>query len=254
MTHLRFVMSIFSLFSLLGCGKTRTLEEGTFEGQSYTFKRTTYQGFSTNSYEEQFKLGRLPAVEISATTRDWGPPYSEDVYGATPFVYTAEHRAPYSNVDDFSDVLTNTMLYLSPRRFSRSEFDQYVRFMKQEWPKIDAKHATEPGLRSFPHIIGLVYGRQEDFEKVFKGPKADDGATYDYTIHVDGRIVLGNTASIIYSGVSPKVQMPGKVIYLDTYPADKPYGITLDQLRAYKDDKDKSIPDYFTVIPKEKSE
>ena len=249
-SNLRFIMSIFSLLAMFSCGTTTTLEEGTFEEQAYTFKSTEYKGFTTNSFEWRFKLGRLPTVEINALTTDWGPPYSDDLYGSTPFVYTAEHRSPYTNVDDYSDVLTSTMLYLSPDRFSKSEFDQYVRFMKLEWPKIDTKHATQPGLRSFPHIIGLVYGEKTDFEKFFKGKKADDGATYDYTIYIDGRIELGNTTGFIYSGLSQKVQMPGKIIYLYTFPESPTSGITLEKLKTYKDKKGKTIPDYFTIVPK----
>ena len=251
--NLRFIMAIFSLFGMFGCGSTTTLEEGTFEGQAYSFKSTEYKGFSTNSFKEHIKLGRLPTVEISATTTDWGPPYSDDIYGSAPFVYTAEHRLPYSNEPDDTVKHANTMLYLSPDRFGKSEFDQYVRFMKAEWPKIDAKYATQP-YSKFPHIIGLVYGKQQDFKKVFKGQKADDGATYNYTIYIDGRIELGDATGFIYSGLSQKVQMPGKIIYLYTFPESPTSDITLEKLKTYRDDKGKSIPDYFTIVPKVNNE
>ena len=255
---LRLFMSIGSLFSLLSCDKTTTLEEGTFEGQKYTLKSTQSKGFAINytSTKDFIKLGRLPAIEINANTTDLGgPPYSDDVYGSAPFVYTTEHRVAYRNKQDTAvgDRASGTMLYLSPNRFSKSEFDQYVRFMKLEWPKVAAKYADEP-YPDFAYILGLVYGEKKDFEQIFKGGKTGWDAKYYYTIYPDGRINFGDTKTSVLGSVSEEVQMPGKIICLYTYPEHPNYAINLAKLKTYKDSKGKTIPDYFTVIPKERKE
>lgn len=241
-------MTVASLFSIFGCGTTTPLETGTFEGQPYQFSSTEYKGFSTNSIEERIKLGSLPAIDINAQTTDWGPPYADDVYGSAPFVYTAAHRLPYSLDEQDTVNPTNTMLYLSPKRFSKAAFDQYARFMKREWPKLDAKYATQPGLRSFPHLIGLVYGSHDDFERVFTGK--EEGEKRTLTVHIDGRVVLENGVGIFYSGLSSNIQMPGKILYLDTDSNGASGALTLPKLQTYRDTKGKTITDYFTVVPK----
>ena len=247
-------MSLFSVFGMFGCSSTSLLNDGHFDGQKYKLHSTEYVGFTTNSFKWRFKLGRLPAVDINATTTEWGVPYSDDIYGSAPFVYTTERRLPYTHEENYTPVVTNTMLYLSPKRFSQSDFDQYVRFMKREWPSIDALYATETGSRSFPHIIGLVYGRREDFEQVFKDSKASNGDPQHYTVYNDGRIVLGTATGTTNSWLSPNVQMPGRLIEMYTYPGKPYYGVTLEKLKTYRDSKGKTIPDYFTVVSKERSE
>lgn len=243
-------MALFT-FGLLGCGSTSTLEEGTFNGQRYVFRSTEHKGFSTNSFEYSIKLGSLPAIEITASTTDWGPPYSDAIYGTAPFVYITQNRLPYSDTL-FDDVHPrNTMLYLSPNRFGKPAFDQYVRFMQSEWPAIDAKHATQPGLRSFPHLIGLVYGKQDDFVRIFRGKT--QGKPFLFRVEIDGRVRYMEDAEYnndAYTGLSEKVHMPGSIIYLDTYTRYEPSAFTIPQLQQFRDDKGKTIMDYVTIVPK----
>ena len=250
-TVLQSFMALSTLFGFLGCGSASTLEEGTFEGKPYTFSSREYKGFSTNSFEYSIKLGSLPAIGITASTTDWGPPYSDAVYGTAPFGYITQNRQPYRN-ELFDDAHpTNTMLYLAPNRFSKPEFDQYVRFMQQEWPAIDTKYATQPGLRSFPHLIGLVYGKQADFVRIFKGKT--QGKPFLFRVEIDGRIRYREDAEYnndAYTGLAQKVHMPGALIYLDTYTRYEPSVFTIPQLQQFRDNSGKTIMDYFTIVPK----
>lgn len=233
--------------------KSRTVfHTGTFEGESYTLTSIETKGFSTNSFTHELKLGSRKAMKIDAHTTDWGPPYADDLYGNTPRVYIpAQHSAAYHNKDNDSMRFGGTMLYLSPDRFSRQAFDTYARLMKQVWPDIDKKYANQP-YTSFPKLIGLVHGNQDDFTLTFKGEK--EGQDYTVRVEPDGRILYTHVkpySSDEYSGLSQRVQMPGKRIFVSTKPdAGTLYsGVSMAQLKTYRDKYGKILADYFTLIP-----
>ena len=237
----------------LHCRNRTVFHTGTFEGKTYTVTEIETKGFSTNSFTHELKLPARKAVKINVFTTNWGPPYADDLYGSTPRVYIpARHNATvYYNSDTDSTRFNGTMLYLSPDRFSRQAFDDYARLMKQVWPAIDKKYADQP-YTSFPNIIGLVYGNQEDFTLTFEGKK--EGQAYTVRVEPDGRIIytqVNKYSSDEYSGLSLKVQMPGKRIVVSTQPnAGQLYsGVSMAQLKTYRDKKGNVLGDYFTLVP-----
>lgn len=241
----------------------KTFYEGTYNGMPYVLQEREIKGFSTNRLEQRFRLGNLSAVEITALTTDWGPPYSNDIFGMAPYCYTARNIPPYrseekdaTNYEPFKHEYT--MLYLSPKTFSKADYDQYCAFMKSEWPKIDRQYA-EKEYSNFPHLIGLVYARQGDITKIYKG-------TYNpypgikpvklkkafIRIQNDGRVQLVDDdqwRNTSYSGLSIRVQMPGKRLYLDTNLTNGGIG-SLAVLRTFKDDRGRSPDMDFQILEK----
>lgn len=235
----------------LQCKDRQVIYSGTFEGEPYELISVETKGFSTNSIDYVIKSERMRSLEIDATTTDWGPPYADDLYGNTPRAYLTNGPSRYRNEPDNAVQHPSTMVYLSPKHFSRAAFDLYTRFMKSEWPKIDRKFGHEE-YSHFPHIIGLVYGKQADFTRTFQGRK--DRTDYIIRVEVDGRIRYGSPDLSFeeYSGLSEKVQMPGKRIYVSPAPnAGTVYGgVSMAQLKTYRDAAGKTPGDYFTLIEK----
>ena len=253
MRRIKELLSLLTVaFMALQCKERSVFYTGTFEGETYKLTEIETKGFSTNSFTHELKLGDRKPVKIDVHTTDWGPPYSDSLYGNTPRVYIPTRHSPaYHNRDNDSIRFGGTMLYLSPERFNRRAFDDYARFMKQVWPGIDQKYADQP-YSSFPKLIGVVYGNQENFTLTFEGKKG--GEPYTVTVDPDGRITYTHVqqySSDEYSGLSQRVQMPGKRILVSTKPdAGTMYnGISLAQLSVYRDKTGKTLGDYFTLIP-----
>lgn len=233
------------------CTERTVFHTGTFEGETYKITSIETKGFSNNSIAYELKLGSRKAVAINANTTDWGPPYTDDLYGTTPRVYVGPQHAVYQSVDSDSAGFGGTMVYLSPERFSRKVFDEYARFMTQAWPAINEEYADRP-YTSFRRIIGLVYGNQDAIRFVFTGEK--EGQKYTITVEPDGRIQYAPVkqyANYEYSGLSAKVHMPGKCIYVSLAPgAGALYGgVSMSQLATYRDATGKTLADYFTLLP-----
>lgn len=240
-------MGLLALLGLTGCGTETVIYSGAFDSEPYELVSVETKGFSTNSINYAVKLGRWKTAKIDALTTDWGPPYADDLYGNTRRVYINKNHIPYSNERDNAVTHKSTMLYLSPSRFSEQAFAEYSAFMQSEWPKIDRQFGHDE-YNHFPHIIGLVYGEQGDFARVFRGEK--EGKNYLIKIEPDGRIrYMGDNqgANDEYSGLSEKVQMPGKLIYVAT---GKEAGLPLSAFQAYKDKGGKTLSDYFTLTEK----
>ncbi len=235
---------MITLPRLSGCVNTESFHNGTFKGEPYELAYRETKGFSTNSIYYEVKLGRRKWVKVDPNTTNWGPPYADDLYGDARRVYINKNHTPYSNDPDNAVIHPSTMLYLSPSRFSQDTFDQYAAFMQSEWPKIDHQFGVQS---RFPHIIGLVYGEQDDFARTFRGQK--DRIDYIIRVEVDGRIRYGSpTLSFEQSsGLSEKVQMPGKVIHVAT---GKDAGLSLIDLQNYRDAGGKTLSDYFTLTEK----
>ncbi len=238
---------MMTLLSLFGCAKTHTFHTGTFNGVPYELQSTEKKGFTTNSISYAVKLGRWKTAKIDALTTDWGPPYADDLYGDALRVYIDPNHTPYSNERDNPHLHPSTMLYLSPKRFSREAFDQYVALLKSEWTTIDRLFKRDEYDR-FPHIIGLVYGEQQGFTRIFRGKK--DGQNYYIAVEPDGRIRFEQDqkfGAVEYCGLSEKVQMPGKILYVAT---GKDAGLPLSAFQAYRDERGKTLSDYFTLTEK----
>lgn len=239
-------MGLLTLLGLMACKNTSSFYAGTFNDEPYELLSIETKGFSTNHIDYALALGRWERLEFTPLTTDWGPPYADDLYGNARRIYI-DQRALYSNEPDNATEHKRTMLYLSPNRFSPEVFARYADFMKTEWPKIDRQFGSEPYSR-FPHVIGLVYGEQPDYVRVFKGKK--EGKPYMIKVEPDGRIrYVPDTdyPNDEYSGLSEKVQMPGKIIWIAT---GKAAGLSLEQVRTYIDASGKGLSDYFTLKEK----
>lgn len=235
------------LLGLTGCQHETVIYSGTFEGEPYELVSVETKGFSTNSIHYVIKSERMKSLRIDAVNTDWGPPYADDLYGNAPRTYLTDASVLYRNEPDNAVQHPSTMVYLSPKRFSRATFDLYARFMESEWPAIDQKFGQREYSR-FPHIIGLVYGEQERFVRLFRGQL--QGRDYTIRVEPDGRIRFGagrNGSSEEYSGLSEKIQMQGKVIYVAT---GEQAGLSMSQLQGYTDAQGKRLSDYFKLVEK----
>ena len=249
------------LLSSCGFAKWTTFHEGTYNGMPYALQSREEKGFSTNHIDWRVKLGQLPAAEITPATTDWGPPYSNDIFGTAPYCYTAQNIPAYQPEEDTSFQAGEheyTMLYLSPKTFSKADYEQYCAFMKSEWPRIDSQYAGEKYSR-FPHIIGLVYARQDDITKIYKGsynpyPGIQPAKLKKVFIRIqnDGRVQLVDDdqwRNMSYSGLSTRVQMPGKRLYLDTNPTNGGLG-SIAVIHTFKDGQGRSPDMDFQIIQK----
>lgn len=254
MTHrLTSLLLMMSLLGLSACETWKTFHTGTFRGKTYEVEELVTKGFDVSRIDYAVKLDGQKRAVIDALTTNWGPPYADDLYGKAPRVYVDKQHAPYRNEPDNAVRHASTMLYLSPDRFDREAFDQYAALMQSEWPAIDRQHSRSEYNR-FPHVIGLVYGESNEFVRTFRGRR--DGKSYLIKVEPDGRIRYmdeGPSANDEYSGLSEKVQMPGKRIYVAT---GKEAGLSIAELNHYKDAAGKTPGDYFdlreksTVSPK----
>ncbi|MBO0951063.1 hypothetical protein [Fibrella forsythiae] len=237
-------MGLLSLLGLIACDNAHTVLKGSFKGKPYELLSIETKGFSTNRIDYALKLGSYKQVRIDALTTDWGPPYADELYGNARRVYIDKSPAPYSNQGDDPQRHPATMLYLSPERFSKDVFEQYASLLQSEWPVIDQQFARDEYDR-FPRILGLVYGEPQSFARLFTGKK--EGKPHAIKVEPDGRVrysPLTDWANDEYSGLSDKVQMPGKHIYVAT---GKLTGLTLAQVQSYKDELGKTLSDYFLV-------
>lgn len=240
-------MGLLAFLGLFACENTQTVFVGTFKGETYRLLSVETKGFSTNSIDYALKLGRLKPVKIDALTTDWGPPYADDVYGNAPRVYLNVAQPPYSNERDDPQQHPGTMVYLSPNRFTIQAYTQYANLLKSEWPRIDRQFSRHDDDR-FPQIMGLVYGEPQTFTRTFRGKQTDK----DYLIQIrpDGRIQYTpekEWANEEYSGLSEKVQMPGKLIYVAT---GKEARLSLAMIQTYRDTAGKTLGDYFLLREK----
>ncbi|WP_460950483.1 hypothetical protein [Spirosoma daeguense] len=238
----------YKLFSGWG-----TFYETDYKGKHFVLQEKETKGFSTNSFQWRFKLGKHPYVYINALTRDWGQPYSTDVYGTNPYSYIKEINTTYVSAYESSDSVDRTVytfLYIDPDEVSEAAYKDYLDFMKNAWQLIDSAYAGDD-LRGFPRIMGLVYGKQEKFILEFKGKLRfldQPPAPYICLIRPDGRVDMVNddgVENVVFSGLSSQVQMPGKILYYQKS------DFKLTELKQLKTQNGRSLEHYFTIIEQE---
>jgi hypothetical protein len=248
------IMGIISLGWLLisSCGSSwKTIQTGYYKGKKYVLQERSKSNFASvsNSLDWRLKLEGLPAIAINANTTVWGPPYSNDIFGANSYLYITDKDTAYSNLPLQPGSINSfhTMLYVNDDKINERQFESYYQFMKDEWHSIDSI-IEKNGRRNFPHLLGLVYGKPEKFALEFKG--VYNNKKMLLRIESDGRVRLINDdkwQNENYSGLSQKVQMPGKRLLLDTLKSNG--GLTQDELRHFRNEKDKPVEILFTIVP-----
>ncbi|EJL69820.1 hypothetical protein [Chryseobacterium populi] len=238
---------LFAILILSGCSNMgwETFHEGTYKGTKYQLQSkqtTSFMSSAGGRIEWQMKLGNLKPVEFGVENTDWSPPYSTKIYGNTPFHYITDKDTVYTGKDyePGSYAVFNTMLYLFPG--AEDERNQkYYEFMRDEWKKIDEMMMkNRKPYNDFPHIIGLVFGEREKFVKRYTGKYMNE--TWNLTIPPDGRILFeSENGGQTSAGLSLKVQMPGKKIFL------RQDGLTLQELAHFTDKNKVSITKDFNI-------
>lgn len=235
----------FSLFGFLSCKQTSVSYKGEYKGRNVVIKSIERTGFSTNSIQREIHYGDLKPFLLDAYTSDlYDRPYSDDLFGSAPRHYFDTAHSSYKNEIDFQREITPTMLYLSPKKFSKEEFDAYADFFEHKWTEY-VKETNKEWKYIREHYVGIVYGDKQSFTRFFYG--TEQGKPYFFDIAPDGLIEYheGTPETEISSqgsGLSNKVQMPGKIILLTDTTV-----FNLEKLRGYKDENGKSMEDYFTI-------
>ena len=109
------IPAMASLLSLLLTGwalSDEVVYQGEYQGQNAVVKSHQTGNFNGTRTDWRIQLGDLPEMPVNITilyanpvpqggetTTDWGPPYSDDIYGAHPRVYWGKAPA-YSNAGD----------------------------------------------------------------------------------------------------------------------------------------------------------
>lgn len=237
----------YLLLSLLflACSGTHTAYTGEYRGQRVEVLSTERKGFSTNSITYELHYGSLPPLVFEAGTTDlYDRPYSPELFREVPHVFFDTLHTAYLNEIDFERQVTPTMLYLSPKKFTREDFDAYADFFRHQWPACrqainhEWTYLTE-------RYVGIAYGERSDFTRYFFGQ--EEGKPYFFDVSPDGVISYhagrpGHEMSTQGSGLSVKVQMPGQVILLN----DSSF-FTRARLQNYRDLHNKSLSDYFNI-------
>mgnify|MGYP003551760612 FL=1 len=243
------VYCLISLFGILSCKNSQTVYEGNHRDKKIVLKSIEVKGFSTNSISYSVQLGNLPSITIDAQTTDLrGVPYSDDVFGNSLRYYLEKDSALYQDEAVHNNPITPTMLYLSEKKFDRESFDDYADFFRQKWPEIVA-FINKDYAYIKNNIIGLVYGKRENFIKEFKG--LHQGKKMILMVYADGRVCLINDdkwRQENYSGLSPIVQMPGKKLFLDMNPQNG--GLTKEEISGLRDKDGKTLENDFVIVEK----
>lgn len=221
-----------------------SFHEGVVEGKRYEVQTRTVSDYfsSTSRIEYRLRYGDLPYLPINANTTDWDVVYSTDIFGKDSFDYITTKDIAYTNTEKIG---ARTFLYLLPDDVTKQEYDEYIQFFKSnEWQKADRICIEDTkDSKPFPHIVGLVYGDPSKYTQDFKGVYL--GQEYIFRVENDGRVRLVDTLGEIGTGLSPKVQMPDKIIYfLSPFSG----GITTEELKNFKNEQGRSPLEYFKFL------
>jgi hypothetical protein len=225
-------------------GKVSTLiHEGQFKHRKVMVKEILHKNLVQHRLTQTIKLGNLPTIEVDAFSTDiCGVPYDDAIYHDAKRLYFDTLKHYKNEGKEGIDVVSSTMLYLNPKKFSETDFNEYADFFKTEWLNINNQSPKKMLFNK--HLVGIVYGNSDDFKQVFKGNH--DGEIYCLEIKPDGVVsfheekgALGFTSS----GLSVKVKMPERILYNVGH---KP----LDFYRNFKDNNGKTLEDFFTILDK----
>ncbi|MBX3253571.1 MAG: hypothetical protein KF862_05465 [Chitinophagaceae bacterium] len=233
-----------SIFNIPGCSNGHNILETDYKNEKVVVRSIEKKGFSTNSVTYSVKLSSRKKVPLNYETVDiYDRPYSNDIFANTQHYFFSDTPV-YKNKIDFELNTPPTMLYLSPAKYSREDFEAYADFFKNKWPDIIAEINKDHTYIN-KLIIGIAYGKREDFVQYFTGVYNND--SYYFDISADGMILFHrgvppDNTGFESSGLASKMQMPGKrVLLLDTTV------FTPEKLKDFKDKQGKSMADYFTI-------
>ena len=259
------MVSLFSTLSLLltGCASSdEMVYQGQYQGQNATVKAHQTSNFNGTRTDWRIQLGDLPQLPVNITlmtanpvpvngetTTDWGPPYSDSIYGAHQRIYWGQKPAYSSSGDDYRNSPKaqhdTTVLYAS-ENLSQQQFERYAAWMKADWARVDAALASDPD-SNFPNLIGLVHGSKALFTRSFRG--SCHGVAYVLRTAPDGYVNFGEDdgSAEINHMRHCKVRMPGKIIALHNIYLWKDYRATKADILRFKDDQGEHPDAYFTL-------
>lgn len=234
---------VMFLFNLFGCSDKNVLET-TYHNEKVAVSTVEKKGFSSNTVTYSVQLGNRKKIPLNYETVDiYDRPYSNDVFSNVPHYFFNDTPA-YKNEIDFERRVSPTMLYISPQKYSKEDFEAYADLFKNKWPEIVAE-INNDWIYINKLIAGIAYGDREDFVQYFAGTY--NNKPYYFDISPDGQILFHkgippDNTGFETIGLAQKVQMPGKrIVFTDTTV------FTPQQLKGFKDKEGKSMADYFVI-------
>ena len=170
-------------------------------------------------------------------------PYRADVYGTAPVYYfdtTVTTMRLRPDMEPWSRQLR--MLYLSRKLYSAAEFESIHKLLAHELPKLDSVllHHPDETIRKMSQykIVGMAYGRIDDFTQVYT-----DGEE-SLSILPDGTAQGSETSTAIVSGfVGSNRYANVEIRIADTASVDIPL---LSNLRSTKTNR--RLRDDFPIV------
>lgn len=233
------IITITSIAMLWGCTSKDELYKGNFEGKEYRFQQVTKnQGFN-KAYSQTLKIETVSNVlHIDDKNTSPGYPYSFDMYKGVLHIILDSVSYQYKNGYD-NTAKDFAVLYVHPNKFSTEDFEVFSKFFQNEWQNIKSKVPLNQGYRTL-QIVALVYGTDEQFTHRFENGKQS------IEVWTDGQVNYSSGAGSVQSiNLSEKIQMPGKKIYVSENGQ-----FTMDELRAFRNKKDKPLEMEFDVMMK----
>ncbi|WP_394999095.1 hypothetical protein [Acinetobacter sp.] len=230
------------LYWLLFSNNDRIVYNGVYKNQPVVVKLITKEGFIRNTYSHSVQWGGLKPIHIDWNSTDTrGVPYDNAMFDASnPLFIDKSHN--YQNELTYDNFDVVTMLYVGKDSMPLEEYRLYQDFLKNNWLEVQQKLLNQQN-GFYTRIVGMVYGDRKDFIKVFTG--VYENKIFDLTIASDGEIVLSRTGNVMLlqnSGLSNKVQMPGKIVL-----KKENQGNNFPNYDDFKDSKGKTFKDYFAI-------
>ena len=239
------IILAMSVLSIFGCSDSRNVFETTYNNEKVIVSCMEKKGFSTNTVTYSVPISNRKKIPFNHDTIDiYDRPYSNGLFAEVPHYFFNADTPAYKNEIDFERKIAPTMLYVSPAKYSKEDFEAYADLFKNKWPAIVAK-INKNWTYFHKLVVGIAYGNHGDFIQYFTGRY--NNAPYYFDISPDGQILFhqgvppGNTG-FESAGLANKVQMPGKrIVFTDTSM------LTPEKLLGFKDQYGRSMADYFTI-------
>lgn len=212
-------------------GEWRNIYAGQYDGKNYNIEVREIKGPSTNSFECRIKYGSLKPLEINGATTDWGVPYSTDIFGSSAFLIF-DSSAAYSNIPfrPGDNHIKYSLIYIPSKGAEDKYTAAYFELLQNEWKNIQPIINDKYGGGN-TKFIGIAEGTGDNFTQKFSGKI--NGKPYLLVVENDGRVRWmqdDKSHNDEYSGLSLKVQMPGKKIFFQR----KENAITPEMLKDFK--------------------